>query len=605
MSAAAAAAAALRVRVTWRDQMLAAPKQTSWDRGFCLKPPVNGTLVVQLLNRQMPAAAASAEEERHCRGGFHSSSNSSISSGSSSSSSTADPAQSSGQCSAEQRVAAAEPTQCTCDCDCAGAAAAGADIVLQVSRGLHLSTYDAQTLCDTLNSPAKAAAAGTAAWLAAGFRLSWDPEKRRFAVYNVLLAAAFVLKAQRSSMATQLLGFSERDHLSALSDVPLPLLYTSDDAAAAAAVGDTAQQQQQQQQQQCERRHCVYSDELPRPCAQPQWQECVWGPPALDLLQQGGKLTVEVWGVKPIATASATAAAPTAESTYSDNTAATAGADAAVQAVHAGSPVSDTTAAGAATEPAPAAAATTATAVTTAATAAAAAVAAAAPRLAIFAPRAARERLLGRAVLNVPQLCSLATGQQLALPMLTCQRPAATWRSRRRASATSSTLTQDWLVNSVRGSSSAEPDEQSSAAVAAVVAAVAASCDGASSDGIHESELAAAQQQQGLLLERSDRSTNGATSATTAAAAASLDSSQTQQQRQQQQQPAVGTVLCTLRLRDQSQLLVQVLQRWTLRRDEKAAAERRAAHATGICCYRCLIHLCILCGCSAVLTLLL
>jgi hypothetical protein len=36
MSAAEAAEAALRVRVTWRDQMLAAPKQTSWDRGFCL-----------------------------------------------------------------------------------------------------------------------------------------------------------------------------------------------------------------------------------------------------------------------------------------------------------------------------------------------------------------------------------------------------------------------------------------------------------------------------------------------------------------------------------------------------------------------------------------
>jgi hypothetical protein len=577
MNAAAAAAAALRVRVTWRDQMLAAPKQTSWDRGFCLKPPVNGTLVVQLLNTQTPAA--SAEVERHSRGGFNSS-NSSSSSGSSSSS-AADPAQSSGQCSAELRVAA---VQCSCDCNCAataGAAAAGADIVLQVSRGLHLSTYDAQSLCDTLNSPAKAAAAGTAAWLSAGFRLAWDPEKRRFAVYNsstTAAAAAFVLRAQRSSMATQLLGFSERDHVSALSDAPLPLLYTSDDAAA--AVGATAQQQQQ-----CARRQCVYSDELPWPCAQPQWQECVWGPPALDLLQQGGKLTVEVWGVKPVTTATATATAPTAEPTCSDE-AATAGSGVAAQTVHASSTASDTTAAVAAAETAPVAAATTAAAVTTAATAAAAVVAAAAPRLAIFAPRAARERLLGRAVLNVPQLCSLATGQQLALPMLTCQRPAATsWRSRRRASATSSTLTQDWLVNSVRGSSSAEPDEQSSA-ITAAAAVAAASCDCASSDVVRESELSAAQQQQqGQQLERSDRSTSGSATITTATAAVT-DSSHDQQQ-QRQQQPAVGTVLCALRLRDQSQLLVQVLQRWTLRRDEKAAAERRAAHATGTHCCCC------------------
>jgi hypothetical protein len=580
MSAAEAAEAALRVRVTWRDQMLAAPKQTSWDRGFCLKPPVNGTLVVQLLNTQTPtASAACVEGERHCRGGVDSSSNSS-----SSNSSTADPAQSSGQCSAEQTVAAVEHVQCSCDCAAAAAGAAataGADIVLQVSRGLHLSTYDAQSLCDTLNNPAKAAAAGTAAWLAAGFRLAWDPAQRRFAVYNIsTTAASFVLRAQRSSMATQLLGFSERDHLSALNDAPLSLLYTNDDAA---AVGDTAQQQQQQQQQQCERRQCVYSDELPRPCAQPRWQECVWGPPALDLLQQGGKLTVEVWGVKPTATASTTASA-TAESSCSDAAAAaTAGADAAVSAARADSTSStaagtagDSTTAVASAERAPVAAATTAAAVTTAATAAAAAVAAAAPRLAIFAPRAARERLLGRAVLNVPQLCSLATGQQLILPMLTCQRPVPTWRSRRRASATTSTLTQDWLVNSVSNASSVENDVQSSTAAATAAAAAACDCaSSTSSDVVCESELAAAPQQHGQPLELSSRSTTTAA----AAAAASTDRSDSQQQRQQ---PAVGTVLCALRLRDQSQLLVQVLQRWTLRRDEKAAAERRAAHATGI-----------------------
>eukprot|EP00903_Cladosiphon_okamuranus_P014373 g13344.t1 len=151
--------------------------------------------------------------------------------------------------------------------------------VLTVGLGYHLSTFDAQGLADMLNSSEESTErmAGTKEWHDKGFRLHWDPVRRRFTILNVS-RRSFVLRGGVSSLATGLLGFGNKDHVSEpVAEALLDPQHPSDPP----------------------RRHmAVTGDSLPLPLVRPHWVRILWGPPAMEITR-GGELRVQVWARQP------------------------------------------------------------------------------------------------------------------------------------------------------------------------------------------------------------------------------------------------------------------------------------------------------------------
>ncbi|CAN0523658.1 unnamed protein product, partial [Ectocarpus sp. 12 AP-2014] len=151
--------------------------------------------------------------------------------------------------------------------------------ILAVGLAYHLSTFDAQGLADMLNSEEKSTErmAGTREWHEKGFRLHWDPVRRRFTIFNVS-RRSFVLRGACSSLATALLGFREKDHFSKpIAEAVLDPQHPSDPP----------------------RRHMgITGDTVPLPLLRPHWMRIVWGPPAMEITR-GGELRVQVWSRQP------------------------------------------------------------------------------------------------------------------------------------------------------------------------------------------------------------------------------------------------------------------------------------------------------------------
>lgn len=375
-----------RVRVTWRGRELPVPQQANWATGFCLRPQTNGRLVVRM---EAPVTETS-------RAGIGVSA-----------------------LTAPETATPQGPPETAIEQE-------GGKVTLEVGRAMHLSTHDAEGLAEVLNSATRSTEAGTSGWLAAGFRILFDATKRQFIVFNINPGSAFILDGAFSTMATELLGFSRQDHKSQLSTDPLP------DPQGGGTLA-------------C--REAVWSDIVPQPLRDPNWQQVVWGPSTIEILQLGGDFAVEVWGV------GVDVPAVPAKETI------TKGASASVPPPLKRSPVSKLP-----TGPG-----------------------------ALF---RRRERLLGSATLTAEQLCALATGKELPLSMIS--RRYRRWRAPPQQPPT--VVTDEALSPGGGGTTDGE-------------------------DG------------------------------------------------------CVGTIRVALRLRDQSQLMVRVLQRWTMPRDERAARERRRAAA--------------------------
>jgi hypothetical protein len=145
-----------------------------------------------------------------------------------------------------------------------------------LSRTLCLSTFDAEGLVDLLNCRSKKAAElGLNKLHELGFYWGWDAASGSFSLSNVM-GRPFTLIGSQSSLATDLMGFSPRDHKSQCH------LRRSDSAAGEVEASFDGEGQPPSHQLAI---HAISSDLVPRPVQSPEWTHILWGPPTMDVVR--------------------------------------------------------------------------------------------------------------------------------------------------------------------------------------------------------------------------------------------------------------------------------------------------------------------------------